>query len=340
MTEPWIRVHANLADKPVVCRAVETLGVRHHEAIGLLVQFWGAVSQHATDGAVAALSDAQIEVWAGWTRKRGKFASFIRSTHLDCDGRVNEWDCYAGALEEQRRQSRNRKRTSRGRHSDGHSDSHADGHGDIAVTSSPTKRNDNETKRNELEVVDLAIPPDSELTALFLTICANRAITERWGEQPSPLARSSAVQLADELAGEGISAAVARLSIYRQCRETKIPKPPRTVSYFGNGIRGDWEKEQTRVAIAASGERPPLAAPAIRPVGGGLESFKERGERKEQAEAERKHTLVVVDTRRARTDDGDIWWLRMQRDSGLAGLALYDYALRRVSEPAEMAHAG
>lgn len=114
MAEPWVRVHANLADKPVVTRAMEALGVSGHEAMGLLVQFWGAVSQHVQNGFVADQSDSQIERWGGWTRKRGKFAAFIRASHLDESGRVNEWDEYAGKLEQRRATERDRLRQKRG----------------------------------------------------------------------------------------------------------------------------------------------------------------------------------------------------------------------------------
>ncbi len=146
VSEPWIRVHANLAGKPIVWRACEALGVKPHEAMGLLVQFWGAVSQHATHGCVSDIPDAQIEAWAGWTRKRGLFASFIRDKHLDPDGRVREWDEYAGALETRKEHDRERKRKERERTSRGQSTGrHADSPQEMPVTSAPTIRND--TKR-------------------------------------------------------------------------------------------------------------------------------------------------------------------------------------------------
>ncbi len=113
MSEPWIRVHANLLSKPIVTRAAESLGVSRHEALGLLVAFWGGVSQHATNGAVFGLSDMLLESWAGWHRRRGRFAEFIRTAHLDAEGRVNEWDDYAGKLEQRRAKERERLRNKR-----------------------------------------------------------------------------------------------------------------------------------------------------------------------------------------------------------------------------------
>jgi hypothetical protein len=157
MSEPWIRVHANIAAKPIVWRAVESLGISQPEAVGLLVTFWGAVSQHAPNGAVSQFPDAQIEAWAGWTRKRGRFAAFIREMHVDGDGRVNEWDEYAGALEEQRRQARERKRRSRG------------GHSDIDVTDAGSSRTSSPTIRDDT-IEQSVNPVAAEAEAGFATL--------------------------------------------------------------------------------------------------------------------------------------------------------------------------
>jgi hypothetical protein len=253
VAEPWIRVHANLVGKPVVWRAVEALGVKQHEAIGLLVQFWGSVSQHATNGHVVGSSDAQLEVWAGWRGKRGKFAAFIRSMHLDPDGRVNEWDEYAGKLEGRREQERTRKQRERERRS---RLSHADSHADNDVTSLPTIRN--ETKRTDV-VDDLARNDLAEpaVTAIYLAVWANGAVAERWSEQPNPYTQGSAIELSDELQALGVAWETVKASIYRQCRESKMADPPRSVAYFGPGIKKDIERERARVALERSGERPP-----------------------------------------------------------------------------------
>lgn len=112
---PWIRVHANIASRPVVDRAADALGVSAAAAIGHLVTFWGQVSQHAPNGAVSQFSDRQLEAWAGWTGKKGRFAEFIRSHHLDESGRVREWDEYHGPLERQRSKVRERVQRHRNR---------------------------------------------------------------------------------------------------------------------------------------------------------------------------------------------------------------------------------
>lgn len=115
MADPWIRVHAQLYQKPVIGRAATALHVSRHEAIGVLAVFWGAVSQLSVNGEVGQYTDEQIEAMAMWTRRRGKFAAFIRANHLDAAGRINEWDDYAGALELRRATERNRLRNKRER---------------------------------------------------------------------------------------------------------------------------------------------------------------------------------------------------------------------------------
>lgn len=110
MAEPWIRVHAALKQKPVIGRAADALDVSWHEAIGFMVCFWGGVAMYARNGDLSEISDRQIETWAEWPglgyrgrkRKPGQFAAFIRAWHLDADGRVREWDRYAGRLEDRR----------------------------------------------------------------------------------------------------------------------------------------------------------------------------------------------------------------------------------------------
>ncbi len=159
MAEPWIRVHANLAGKPIVWRAVEALHVSQHEAMGLLVQFWGAVSQHATHGNVSDIADAQLEAWAGWTKKRGRFAAFVREKHVAPDGRLREWEEYAGALEDRREYDRERKRKERERKSrKRHGDNQPDSPPEVTGTSTPTIR-DETVEPEPLQGSRVLLPP-------------------------------------------------------------------------------------------------------------------------------------------------------------------------------------
>lgn len=149
MAEPWIRVHANLATKPVVLRIVDQLGVHENEAVGLLVRFWGQMSQHGANGSVSALSDTEIERWAGWRGKRGIFAAFVRANHTDAQGRVREWDDYAGKLEVRREKEREKKRRQRSV-SPGTTTGTATGQaGDVPIDSVPARAVRNETIRDD-----------------------------------------------------------------------------------------------------------------------------------------------------------------------------------------------
>jgi len=103
---------------------------------------------------------------------------------------------------------------------------------------------------------------EPELSALYLTIWSNKAVAERWGEQPSPFTQANAIGLAEALAEKGVEWQTARLSIYRQCRDSKQARPPRGQNYFRHGIIEDWEREQARRALQRSGETAPADIPA------------------------------------------------------------------------------
>lgn len=115
MRVPWIRVHGDLIDRPVVTRLAHATGISDHEAVGVLVTFWSGVSKHVANGLVSNQPDDQLEKWAKWNllrrKKRGAFAKWVREQHLDADGRVREWDEYAGKLEVIRERDRLRKST-------------------------------------------------------------------------------------------------------------------------------------------------------------------------------------------------------------------------------------
>ncbi len=102
---------------------------------------------------------------------------------------------------------------------------------------------------------------EPRITATWLTIWANRAIIERWGEQTNPLSVGAPAQeLAAELIDAKVDWQIVRLSIYRQCRESKSDRPFKTVKYFTGGILQDCSAELSRRTIAAAGESPPPAS--------------------------------------------------------------------------------
>jgi len=137
MTEPWFRMHANILDKRVVWRLANATNIHPVRAAGHLAVFWGKVSQNVRGGDVSAIPDAQLEAWAAWDGKRGKFASWLRTEHTT-GGIVNEYDEYSGALDDRREKDRLRQATLRDkrRKSRGHNgDNPRDVTRDIGVTS-------------------------------------------------------------------------------------------------------------------------------------------------------------------------------------------------------------
>ncbi|MES2359993.1 MAG: hypothetical protein V4529_16760 [Gemmatimonadota bacterium] len=83
-----------------------------------------------------------------------------------------------------------------------------------------------------------------------------------------------------------------------------------------------------RIAIAAGSGSNGAAA--------GKEHWTDRKAREDHETGEWRLLTQSVETRRARSIDGDIWWGRMHRDSGQTGADLYRYAAKHLSEPGQM----
>lgn len=109
MAEPWFRMHAQIADKPVIWRLMQTLDIPMAQAVGHMAMFWGAVSRTCPGGIVSDVPDIVLERWAQWSGAPGMFATFVRKRHVDEDGRVREYEEYCGALDDRRDYERERK---------------------------------------------------------------------------------------------------------------------------------------------------------------------------------------------------------------------------------------
>jgi hypothetical protein len=138
------------------------------KAVGHLVILWGNVSVHADNGFVRDYPDAQLEKWAEWTGTRGEFAAWLREHHLDEDGRIRDWDEYAGALEARRARERARVASMRAdpqRRTHGVAQ-HAHG---VRAMLQPARANEtrrNETKRDETEESTTS-PPTAAATPAY-----------------------------------------------------------------------------------------------------------------------------------------------------------------------------
>jgi hypothetical protein len=200
MGEPWIRVHANLAERPVIDRAVDALGVSYHEAMGLLVEFWGNVSQHAVGGLIADVSDRQVERWANWRGEPGCFAGFIRERHTDEHGRINEWDEYAGLLEHRRAVDRERKRaTNEQRRSAGiPSESQRNSNGNPQTSSSTIRDEDEDETKRDASTAEVPVESTSDSTDAHFTADHSHRRPQRRPSNKRQAGLAALVPTADE----------------------------------------------------------------------------------------------------------------------------------------------
>lgn len=265
MSAPWIRVHANLSKKKVIGRLMTALDVTKHEAMGLLVELWGNVAQHTERGVVRDLPATLLEDWAGWRGEAGRFAKFVLEHHTT-DGVINEWDEYAGRLEERRDNERKRKADGRrakdaagstlrstltvsaGQAQDSTQDVLRTGEGNTTDTGAHDNDNDDVTP-----VVDERGSPSKDDAAIAirnyairLTTAANHGVEKRWGAQANVLVYATALEAAEALIRAGVDASFAESDIARQCSTSGLKAPPSSVKYFKNGILGRWASEVQR----------------------------------------------------------------------------------------------
>lgn len=151
MNALWMRVVANIGNRKVTWRAVMSLGLPRAAAVGHLVMLWGGALEAETNGYVDDIPDAQLEAWACWDGEPGTFAAFIREHHVT-DGRINDWEDYAGVLEAQRERERTKKATQRSARKQGTSagiphDTARDVPGDVPGNSPHKERKGKERKR-------------------------------------------------------------------------------------------------------------------------------------------------------------------------------------------------
>lgn len=110
----WTELHQSAAWHPKTISLGKELGVRSREAFGLITTLWLWALEHAQDGCLGHLTDREVAAAAGWHRKPSVFVLAARKVgFVDDDGRLHDWDDYAGRLIEQRVADLERKREDR-----------------------------------------------------------------------------------------------------------------------------------------------------------------------------------------------------------------------------------
>lgn len=114
---PFGPYHASLPDHPKILDLADELGVSEATAVGHMVCLWARALTYAPDGDLSRLSPARIARFAGWTGDATAFATAVETAGFAADGRLHEWDLYAGhhveRLEKERERSRKRRAIAR-----------------------------------------------------------------------------------------------------------------------------------------------------------------------------------------------------------------------------------
>lgn len=91
---PDSRVVRGLAAELRICRA---------HALGSFVMLCLNCAQDHPSGHVADFSDQQIEEWAGWKGRRGRFAAAFRRVGLTPSGRIRGWWSFTSGVHSESR---------------------------------------------------------------------------------------------------------------------------------------------------------------------------------------------------------------------------------------------
>ncbi len=95
----WIESHQSLVRHPKLLRLARMLDIPKAQAIGHLHLLWWWVLDYAPDGDVSAFNAGELEAAAEWAGDAGRFRAALEETGwLDADGRIHDWQDYAGRI--------------------------------------------------------------------------------------------------------------------------------------------------------------------------------------------------------------------------------------------------
>jgi hypothetical protein len=269
----WIRVAANLRDRKVTWRLVEMMRVSHPAVVslgaalpndllrtsaeGLLLNLWGKIAEHTTDGVITEIPPAQLEDWAGWGGTPGAFAAWVMAAHFDREkGTVREWEECAGALQSKRANDAERQRRRRERERDRLAREAAEEAARAAGGASAG------SGTNPVESINRAA------LALQLVVAANRGMADNdalgGAAMPIHANRGDSLEIVDHFLASGIGpddfAILSRLvyTVAKKYMPAKRGDQIRSLNYFRDSVLDLWHRHK-----AAEAER---LAPAIADV--------------------------------------------------------------------------
>lgn len=125
-----------------------------------------------------------------------------------------------------------------------------------------------------------------------VTVAANQGITERWGEQPSPIRADAPTtsRACESVEAHGVPVEEACRIVYTLAVESKADRPPRTLGYWTTAMCERWDAMQAHAA-AASTPTPTIVPAAVRgftragdvDVLAGIDAWKRQQAAKERA---------------------------------------------------------
>lgn len=118
---PYLPIEPALVDHPKTRALAKTWGCHPYTVVGFLVKLWGYCLEFQEDGLVDGRPLDVLDELAApcLATSIGTLPTvreaLLRAGFIDADGKLHDWEDYAGALVERRRKDRRRKRLTRGR---------------------------------------------------------------------------------------------------------------------------------------------------------------------------------------------------------------------------------
>ena len=114
LTMAWIESHQALVRHPKLTALAAELGIHKGMAFWHLHCLWYWALDYASDGDTSRYGPAVIADGAGWTGDADLFVQSLKEAHwLDDDGKLHDWDEYAGRLCDARSRNRERMKSAR-----------------------------------------------------------------------------------------------------------------------------------------------------------------------------------------------------------------------------------
>lgn len=241
----WLRWDTDSPFSDVVGDLAEALDVQPAQAFGHYVACCLGFGQHRRDGMVSAVSDRNLEIWALWRGRAGRFAAAFRArctadgSGRDTAGSVRGWWRQRALLDKQRRDALKRKPAQDQRETREGPPPKPPGYATAAATLL-TERNDTAAGKST-----------SSCARPLLSYHSRCVVALNAGLQANPLIGSSRHEIAStEMAGDvtwerdGIPVEIAervvrdRAASYRP--RDRSPQP-RSLAYFDAPVREAWE---------------------------------------------------------------------------------------------------